>query len=92
MALNSKQQDAATREQVKTAKKQQEKVEKRPNIRVRVRLIPIWLRIILVIVLLALSIMAGAAFGYGVLGDGKPTEIFQKSTWTHILDLVEQNQ
>jgi hypothetical protein len=90
MALNSKQQDASTREQVKTPKKKQEKVEKRQK--VRVRLIPIWLRVILVIVLLALSIIAGAAFGYGVMGDGKPKDIFEKSTWTHILDLVEKRQ
>jgi hypothetical protein len=90
MALNSKQQDAATREQVKTVKKKQEKVEKRQK--VRVRLIPIWLRIFLVIVLLALSIIAGAAFGYAVMGDGKPKDIFQKSTWTHIQDLVEKRQ
>ncbi|KKK39020.1 hydroxymyristoyl-ACP dehydratase [Mesobacillus campisalis] len=90
MALNSKQQESATREQVKTAKKQQPKVEKRQ--RIRVRLIPIWLRVILVIVLLALSIIAGAAFGYGVMGNGNPKEIFEKSTWTHILDLVEKRQ
>jgi len=26
--------------------------------------------------------------GYGVIGDGKPTDVFKKSTWTHILEIV----
>jgi zinc transporter ZupT len=53
-----------------------------------VRLVPIWLRVLIVIVLLALSIVLGAAFGYGVMGGGDPKEIFEKSTWTHIWSLV----
>lgn len=85
MAVNSKQQEAATREKVKKEKKVEHQ-EKRQK--VRVRLVPIWLRVLIVIVLLALSIVLGAAFGYGVMGGGDPKEIFEKSTWTHIWSLV----
>ncbi|MCM3668736.1 DNA-directed RNA polymerase subunit beta [Mesobacillus maritimus] len=85
MTADSKQQ-ALTREQVKNVKKEQQQ----ERVKVRVRLIPIWLRLVLVIVLLALSIVVGAIVGYGVLGGGDPVDVFEKSTWTHVLDLVEK--
>ena len=85
MALNKNNQGAATREQVKKDKKTRKKKQ-----RIRVRLIPIWLRIIVVILLLALSIVLGAMFGYGVMGGGKAKDIFEKSTWVHIVDLVKK--
>ena len=58
--------------------------------RIRVRLIPIWLRIIIVLVLLAVCIIAGAAFGYSVLGDGQARDIFKTDTWKHMIDLVNK--
>lgn len=57
---------------------------------IRVRLIPIWLRVIIVLLLIGLSTVSGAAVGYGIFGNGKVSEIFQKSTWTHIKELVEK--
>jgi flagellar basal body-associated protein FliL len=85
MALNKNNQEATTREQIKKEKNTREKRK-----RIRVRLIPIWLRIIIVLILLAVSIMLGAMFGYGVMGGGEAKDIFEKSTWTHILDLVNK--
>jgi hypothetical protein len=69
-----------------------DKKEKQPNAtkRVRLRLIPIWLRVIIVIVLFIMFTVIGAAIGYGVLGSGKVSEVFYKSTWTHVVDLVEK--
>jgi DNA-directed RNA polymerase subunit beta len=69
-----------------------DKKEKQPNTtkRVRLRLIPIWLRVIMVIVLFIVCTTIGAAIGYGVLGGGKASDIFYKSTWTHVVDLVEK--
>jgi hypothetical protein len=43
----------------------------------------------MVTVLFLLSTTVGAAIGYGVLGSGKVSEVFYKSTWTHVVDLVE---
>lgn len=86
MALNKNNQEAITREQVKKEKKQTREKKKR----IRVRLIPIWLRIIIVLVLFAASITLGAMFGYGVMGSGKAKDVFEKSTWTHIMDLVNR--
>ncbi|MEH7123534.1 DNA-directed RNA polymerase subunit beta [Bacillus sp. JJ1532] len=89
MSINNNNQEAAkSREQLK--KERTTMAEKRRNRRIRVRMIPIWLRIIIVAVLITLSGIAGAAFGYGVMGGGNAKDIFQKSTWTHIVDLVER--
>lgn len=89
MAMDSKQ-AALTREQLKKVKEKEHKQEQE-KIRVRVRLIPIWLRILVVIALFALSIALGAAVGYGILGNGDPMDVFEKSTWTHVMDLIEKN-
>ncbi|CAM3610765.1 DNA-directed RNA polymerase subunit beta [Cytobacillus oceanisediminis] len=88
MSVNNSNQEAVkTREQ---QKKERSKEEAPRKGRIRVRLIPIWLRIIIVALLIFLSVMAGAAVGYGVLGNGEVKDIFTKSTWTHIMELVEK--
>lgn len=56
---------------------------------VQMRLIPIWLRIILVLVLLTGAAILGAMLGYGYIGDGVPADVLKKETWTHILDIVK---
>lgn len=60
------------------------------NKRIRIRLIPIWLRILLLVIFTGVFMVAGAAFGYGVLGNGVPGDVLKGSTWTHIIDLVEK--
>ena len=79
-------------EAIHAQQKGNDKKEKQPISikRVRLRLIPIWLRMILVIVLFAMSTTIGAAIGYGVIGNGKASDIFYPSTWTHVKDLVEK--
>ncbi|WP_404446007.1 DNA-directed RNA polymerase subunit beta [Sutcliffiella horikoshii] len=56
----------------------------------RIRLIPIWLRLIILVAIMAVAIIAGAMFGYGVLGGGNPMDVLNKETWQHILDLVNK--
>ncbi|WP_409296035.1 DNA-directed RNA polymerase subunit beta [Peribacillus sp. SCS-26] len=72
-----------------------EKVKKEPSGKargkIRVRLIPIWLRLVIVAFLIAFSAAAGAMVGYSILGSGKPFDVFKKSTWTHIGDLVNKD-
>ncbi len=52
------------------------------------RLIPIWLRMLIVVVLLVVSMTAGVMFGYGVIGNGKAMDALKFSTWEHLVDLV----
>ncbi|MGR6117792.1 DNA-directed RNA polymerase subunit beta [Aeribacillus composti] len=80
--------DILTRGERKKAKK--EDGVKRKT-RTRVRLIPIWLRLILLVFGMVISMAIGAMIGYGVLGDGRPLDALKPSTWQHIIDLVEKD-
>jgi cobalamin biosynthesis Mg chelatase CobN len=71
------------REMVRQTREKKQKREK-----YRVRLIPIWFRLIIVIILLAISLVSGAMIGYGVVGNGDPMDVFHKSTWQHIHDVI----
>lgn len=55
---------------------------------VQIRILPIWLRIILVLLLLFGAAILGAMIGYGYLGDGQPSDVLKKETWTHIFDIM----
>ncbi|PLT35841.1 DNA-directed RNA polymerase subunit beta [Bacillus sp. V5-8f] len=74
------------RQQVKKAEKAGNTKE-----RIRIRLLPIWLRLVIVCVLIAFSVLAGAVVGYSVIGGGKASDVFKTSTWTHIVDLVNKD-
>ena len=65
--------------------------EERPKkYKFRIRLIPIWLRLIILVFVMGVAVVAGAMFGYGVLGGGNPMDVLNKETWQHILDLVNK--
>jgi uncharacterized membrane protein len=84
----------ATREEIekaKKAKKEQEVKEQSKPKRIRIRLIPIWVRILLVLFFMAVSALAGLVIGYGVIGKGNPEDALNKATWQHISDLVEKD-
>jgi hypothetical protein len=72
--------------------KSAQKARKAENVnrRIRIRLIPIWLRIVLLVVFTGVFMLAGAAIGYGVLGNGNAGDVLKGSTWTHIIELVEK--
>lgn len=92
MAVNHQQ--VRSREDFKKTKEtDNKKVVKNPATaqkRIRIRLIPIWLRIVLLAVMIVGCVITGAMVGYGVLGDGKVSDVLKESTWTHIIDLVEK--
>jgi len=80
----------SSREEFKKEKKAKKNVEQEEPRKIRIRLIPIWLRVILVALAMSVSLVLGTMVGYGVLGDGKPLDALKPSTWQHIVDLVEK--
>ena len=76
-----------TREEVKRERKATGK-EKQANGKIRIRMIPIWLRLVLLLAGIVCMATLGTLIGYSVIGDGKPYEIFDKETWIHIIDLT----
>ncbi|WP_027407995.1 DNA-directed RNA polymerase subunit beta [Anoxybacteroides tepidamans] len=71
--------------------RQEEQKTKRRWRRQSNRLLPIWLRLVIVAALIVVSTVIGAMVGYSVLGDGKPLDALKPSTWQHIIDIVEKN-
>ena len=55
---------------------------------VQLRLIPIWLRIILVAILFIAAGTIGITVGYSVIGDGDSGDALKWSTWQHLLDIM----
>lgn len=85
--LRKAQKNKARQQEEVAATEEQERPEK---LKWRIRLIPIWLRFIILLVAMAIAVVAGAMVGYGVLGGGNPMEVLEKETWQHILDLVNK--
>jgi hypothetical protein len=90
MTLDQKQ--VRTREELKKVRAQEKQIETMRDRRkkIRVRLIPVWVKVAIVIFLTIASMLAGTVVGYGVIGNGKPSEALQKGTWTHIMDIINK--
>lgn len=59
----------------------------KPTRWVQIRIIPIWLRLLIVFVLAITAMLVGYNIGYSVIGDGSSDDTFL-STWRHILDII----
>lgn len=70
----------------------EQKEDAKPVRWVQIRILPIYVRVLIVLVLLVLAIIVGAYIGYSILGDGAAKDIFQKETWTHIIDIMNGTQ
>jgi hypothetical protein len=90
MTIDQKQ--VKTREELKKARALEKDIETMRDRRkkIRVRLIPVWVKVAIVILLTIASLLVGTIVGYGVIGNGKPSEALQKSTWTHIVDIINK--
>jgi hypothetical protein len=85
-----KQQKAKKRSKGGTSEKSLTREDRKKVKKPRIRLVPIWLRLFIILILLAGCLAAGAAVGYGIIGEGEVTDIFNKETWQHIIDIVKQ--
>ncbi|WP_188456645.1 DNA-directed RNA polymerase subunit beta [Virgibacillus oceani] len=80
--------DVVTRKQQKKKQKEEKRLNKKP----RRRIFPIWLRIIVVLIFCAVALVVGLMVGYGVIGDGKPSDVLEMDTWQHIIDIVKKEK
>lgn len=79
---------AQMRRQEKSKRKQERLQSKKP----RRRIFPIWLRIIVVLLFSVVALAAGLMIGYGIIGDGVPTDALKIETWQHIIDIVNKTE
>lgn len=62
------------------------------SVRLRVRIFPIWLRIIVTLLFCMIALVVGLMVGYGVIGDGSPLDVLKIETWQHIIDIVTKSK
>ena len=86
-----KQTRSSFKEENTTPNNEQEQPKKRTPKWVQVRLFPILIRLLLITALAAGSLVIGLMVGYGVIGDGNPSDALKKETWTHIIDIVTKD-
>lgn len=60
------------------------------KINFRTRKFPIWLRIIVVLILLIISLLLGLIVGYAFFGDGEVADALKIETYQHILDIINK--
>lgn len=82
-----------TRAEIREAKakqKAEQKAEKPPRVKKgRIRILPIWLRLYIVLTLIGAALFLGMMVGYGGLGGEDPFDVFKLETWYHIVDLMK---
>jgi cobalamin biosynthesis Mg chelatase CobN len=82
--MRADQKETAQNEEKKTRAPRKKKRTPKP----RLRLIPIWLRILIAIVLIGGCFILGLMFGFGVIGNQEPAEVIKPETWYHIIDFI----
>lgn len=80
--------DSITREDRHKQAGESKKKKKPFKLRKRIRLIPIWIKVLIALLLFSASLIGGAMFGYGVLGEGEPRDILTKDPWVKIHEII----
>ncbi|KMY51941.1 hypothetical protein AC625_22445 [Peribacillus loiseleuriae] len=84
LLYTSMEEKTLTRDDFKQKKENKEQMKRK----IRIRLLPLWFRVLLVTLLIVVSVVSGTIVGYSMMGSGAMVDVFKKSTWTHIFDLV----
>lgn len=78
----------STQPKVPQKEKRSERYQEKPMRWYDFRLIPIWLRVVLVLLLLIIAGASGLMIGFGVIGSGEPFDALKMVPWQHILDIM----
>lgn len=71
--------------------RQKQKEERKKLRKPRRRIFPIWLRVITVLICCVAALAAGLVIGFGVIGDGEPSDALNIETWEHIIDFITKD-
>lgn len=52
------------------------------------RIIPVWLKAVIMLILIVVVTVIGLMIGYGVIGNGEPLAVLKTETWQHIYQIV----
>lgn len=89
-SMKNKSEDKETKNSRDAKRKEREKErEKKKRRKGRIRLIPVWVKVIVFAALLTGSLIAGAMFGYGFVGEGQePRDVLDREFWYRIYDFI----
>lgn len=90
MAIETRAEHKNKKKQAKQEKKETRRARKKEKQYVR-RIVPIWLKVLIVIVLSLFALMIGLIVGFSVFGDGNPLDVLKWETWQHIIDFVRSD-
>jgi len=82
--------EASPEKSTEKEEKETRKSRRKRKRKYKIRRFPILLRVIVVLILAAACVALGLMVGYGVIGDGNPTDALEKQTWQHILDIIQK--
>ncbi|SDI03425.1 DNA-directed RNA polymerase subunit beta [Alteribacillus persepolensis] len=85
-----------TNEHAKTEKQPEKKQSRLARLLAKresqnVRLVPIWARLVIVLLLFLFSIIAGLLVGYALIGEGSSFNILKWETWQSMMDFIQGN-
>ena len=80
-----KQSKAVTDEQEKAPKETQPQKRSKKHVR---RLIPVWAKLLIIVILSLFALIIGLMIGFSVIGDGSPLDVLKLELWEHIVDFV----
>ncbi|SDI63025.1 DNA-directed RNA polymerase subunit beta [Alteribacillus bidgolensis] len=54
----------------------------------RIRMVPIWVRLLIILGLFLISLIAGLIVGYALIGEGKSIQILNWETWQSLFNFM----
>ncbi|MGY4688438.1 DNA-directed RNA polymerase subunit beta [Salibacterium sp. K-3] len=93
MTYNEETSHPQSRQERRQEKKNEENNEhsasKKGRKRERVRMVPIWARLVIVLAVLILSLIGGLLTGYALVGDGNGLEVLRWGNWERLIEFIQ---
>ncbi|WP_208590756.1 DNA-directed RNA polymerase subunit beta [Gracilibacillus suaedae] len=91
-ATNKKTNKADEQKKAQTQTKKEKRADKKKQKEKKYvrRIIPIWAKVLIIVVLSLFALMIGLIVGFSILGDGSPLDALKWETWQHIIDFVKE--
>ncbi|MFD2707033.1 DNA-directed RNA polymerase subunit beta [Salibacterium lacus] len=95
MTYNEDRPQSQSRQERRLEKEQEEKdagsVSKKERRKERIRMVPIWARLLIILAVLILSLLGGLVTGYAIVGEGNGLEVLRWGSWERMFEFIQGN-
>ncbi|SFQ27317.1 DNA-directed RNA polymerase subunit beta [Salibacterium halotolerans] len=95
MTYNEETTQSQSRQERRQEKEQEGKdstaASKKERRRERIRMVPIWARLLIVLAVFVLSLLAGLVTGYTIVGEGNGLDVLKWGSWERLLEFIRGN-